>query len=229
MVSDQTETRKLREEAGLTQQEAANECDIPLRTFQAYDRGDREPPASKMDHIRTVLGGQKAPRDLPSTVRKVRVHHAGAGPGQSASGDEEILLDERLFEGSGVDFDGHEFIRIRGSSMEPILSHGQIVYCERTSNVSGQDLYVYWRGDEDGYVVAIIDSLPDGGLRIEKRGPSGSVTEWKHLREHMYESEAGQRVRLKIWGRVLGSFGRPAQQIAAEESAARHAAIALKA
>jgi len=46
----------LRKNADLTQEEAAQECGIPLRTFADYDRGETEPPADRMDHIRNVLG-----------------------------------------------------------------------------------------------------------------------------------------------------------------------------
>jgi len=56
-----SEVRTLRKDADLTQEEAAQECGIPLRTFADYDRGETEPPADRMDHIRNVLG--ESPRE----------------------------------------------------------------------------------------------------------------------------------------------------------------------
>lgn len=224
-----TEVRKLRKEAGLTQSEAAKETGIPQRTFEAYDRGDTEPPSDRMDHIRNVLSENhgSTDSDLPDHVRRVRVRHAGAGPGRSAEGEDRIILDKRLFAGSGVDFDDHVFLRIQGSSMEPILSHGQIVYCEEVGQVVGQDIYVYWRGDEQGHVVALISKI-EGGFRIEKRGPSREVTRWQHEEGDSYKSEHGDRAQIEIVARVLGAFSRPARELAARQEAAISAATALR-
>jgi len=227
-----TEVRRLRERADLTQEEAASETGIPLRTFQGYDRGETEPPTDRMDHIRNVLGEAAGESERPASfysehVRPVRVQHAGGGPGQAPDAEEEILLDERLFAGSGIDFDDHVFIRIKGNSMGEVLSHGQIVFAEPTCEVVGQDIYVYWRGDEEGNVVAIIDRVP-GGLRIEKRGPTRSVTEWKHVGGDLYENERGRQTAIQIKARVLGAFSRPAKELAERQASAISAATALQ-
>lgn len=225
-----TEVKRLREQTGLTQEGAAARLNMKKSTFASYEQGRRTPDYKTMDRIRKVLGGKDtspAATEASPHVRRVQVQHAGAGPGQAEEAEEEIVLDERLFKGSGVDFDCHLFVRVAGSSMEPVLSHGQIVAAERTDHVKGQDIYVYWRDDENSYVLAIVQSTPNG-LEVEKRGPDPSRTEWTHEREDMYRSEDGDTARIKIVGRVLGSFGRPARQIAAQNEAARHAALALK-
>jgi len=224
------EIKSLRKDADLTQREAADLLNINKNTLASYEQGRRKPSYDVMDKIRRVLGsGDTAPTGsgMPDHARRVRLRHAGAGPGRSTDATEEVILDERLFAGSGIDFDDHEFIRVKGSSMEPILSHGQVVFVEPVDRVQGSDIYVYWRGDERGYVVAIIENTR-AGLHIEKRGPSPTSTEWEHQKGDLYESENGEQVRLSIWGRVLGSFGRPAQQIAAQNEAARHAALAMQ-
>lgn len=63
----------LRKNADLTQEEAAQECGIPLRTFADYDRGETEPPADRMDHIRNVLSDteeNEGRRSLSSATSK---------------------------------------------------------------------------------------------------------------------------------------------------------------
>jgi len=225
-----SEIRDLREAADLTQEEAAEKVGVKATTFGAWERGDRTPNYKQMDKIRRVLGtGDTAPSGapLPSHVRRVRVQHAGGGPGQAPDADEEILLDERLFAGSGIDFDDHVFIRVKGNSMGEVLSHGQIVFAEPTTEVVGQDIYVYWRGDEAGNVVAIIDRVP-GGLRIEKRGPTRSVTEWAHVDGDLYEDERGRQTEIRIKARVLGAFSRPAKELAERQASAISAATALQ-
>jgi len=224
------EIKQLREQSGLTQKEAADRLNMNDRTFGAYVRGERTPDYKTMDRIRRVLGtGETTPAGapLPEHVRRVRIQHAGGGPGQAPDAEEEILLDERLFAGSGIDFDDHVFIRIKGNSMGEVLSHGQIVFAEPTCEVVGQDIYVYWRGDEEGNVVAIIDRVP-GGLRIEKRGPTRSVTEWKHVGGDLYENERGRQTAIQIKARVLGAFSRPAKELAERQASAISAATALQ-
>jgi len=224
------EIKKLREQSGLTQKEAAEKVGINDRTFGSYERGERTPDYKTMDRIRRVLGDGTRPakrEGLPDHVRRVRVDHVGAGPGQTTEGSDTILLDERLFAGSGIDFDGHFFMRVQGSSMAEVISHGQIVVCEPADEVVGQDIYVYWRGDEAGNVVAIMDRTPDG-LRIEKRGPTRSVTDWTHRGDGLYEAPDGRQTKIQIQGRVLGCFSRPANELAERQAAAISAATALQ-
>jgi len=224
------EIKQLREESGLTQKEAADCLNMNDRTFGAYERGERTPDYKTMDKIRRVLGSGKATpagAALSEHVRRVRVQHAGGGPGQAPDAEEQIILDERLFSGSGIDFDDHVFIRVKGNSMGEILPHGQIVFAEPTTQVVGQDIYVYWRGDEEGNVVAIIDRIP-GGLRIEKRGPTRSVTEWSHVEGDLYEDERGRQAEIRIKARVLGAFSRPAKELAERQASAISAATALQ-
>ena len=222
------EIRRLLEQSDYTtQKDAAKALNMKPRTFGAYVRGERMPDYKTMDRIRRKLGGEdsRSTLDIPKHVRRVRVQAAGAGPGQSPS--EEILLDERLFDGSGVDFDDHIFIRVQGSSMSAILSHGQLVFAERCDEVVGQDIYVYWRGDEKGNVVAIMDRTATG-LRIEKRGPTREVTRWTHQHGDTYQSETGETTEIRVQARVLGAFQRPADELAARNEAAVSAATALQ-
>lgn len=227
-----TEIRELRKKAGLTQEEAADKCNINPTTFGSYERGDRVPPYPTMDKIRRVLGdrwGAISSATSSDHIRTVNVLHAGAGPGQATSEEEEIVLDDRLFEGSGIDFDKHSFIRVQGSSMEPYLRHGQIVAVEPTERVLGQDIYVYWRSDEEGHVVSIVQNTPNG-IEIEKRGPQPSKVRWEHQEGEIFKSDEGT-VRIHVLGRVLVSFASPARQISSVNEASRlgaQAAISVK-
>ena len=58
-----SEVRTLRKDADLTQEEAAQECGIPVRTFADSYRGAAEPPSDRMDHIRRVLSGRSPEAD----------------------------------------------------------------------------------------------------------------------------------------------------------------------
>jgi len=225
-----SEIRKLRKAAGLTQEGAANRIGVNTTTFGAWERGDRTPDYKMMDKIRRVLGSSndQGVASYPDHVRHVSVHHAGGGPGRTEDGDETLVLDTRLFAGSGIDFDNHILVRVQGSSMAEVISHGQIVFCEPVDKVEGQDIYVYWRGEDLGNVIAIMDTLPGGGLRIEKRGPSRTVTDWQHKKNDIYEAPDGRTSKINVWARVLGAFSRPADELAARQSAAISAATAMQ-
>lgn len=226
-----TEVRRLRRQSGLNQKEAASELGMPLRTFRAYDRGEREPPAGKMDHIRNVLGNGSGRRSFSlseadeANIRRVTVRPAGAGPGKSTGGKEEIVLDRRLLDGSSIDVEGHEFVRVVGSSMEPVLTHGQIVLVEPCSKVHGDDVYVYWSSAEEGHIVALLSKTGDG-IEVQKYGPKPRTIEYKHLDNHSYEDQNGCQLELHLVGRVLGAIGRPSRTIAQVNEAARHASLA---
>lgn len=227
-VGDMNEIQQLYQQSKFsTQKEAAKVLNMKARTFGAYVRGERIPDYKAMDRMRRVLGGdgKSVALKVPEHVRRIKLQSAGAGPENSKN--EEIMVDERLFQGSGVGFDDHIFIRVQGSSMSAILSHGQIVFAEPCDEVVGQDIYVYWCGDEGGNVVAIMNRTPRG-LRIEKRGPTREVTYWTHKEENWYESESGHTTKIMVQARVLGSFSRPADELAARNEAAVSAATALR-
>lgn len=238
------ELKKLREQEGLTQEEAAERIEVSLSRLQSWEQGRHTPPADKMDQARATFGSSPSPSGPEANAGEISYSHengsyesgatktphveerkvrpAGAGPGRSVEGAESIMLDTRLLEGSGISLDRHEFVRVIGSSMEPFLSHGQIVLIEPTTTVHGEDLYVYWNDMDEGHVVAMMSSTPNG-LCVEKRGHAPSTRRYDYLDGHQYENEDGVVVELCVVGRVVGSVGRPAQAIAQANEAARHA------
>lgn len=225
--------KELKELRGdLTQEKAAKKIGVSLSRLQSWEQGRHTPPADKMDKARAILGGRSRVRgqvdahqgDMGANIEHRTVRPAGAGPGQSVSGEESIVLDKRLLEGSGIDLNEHEFVRVVGSSMEPFLSHGQLVLVEPTSRVHGEDLYVYWNDMDEGHVVAMVSSTPRG-LKVEKRGHDPKTMTYARTEDHLYEDEEGRAVQIYIVGRVVGSVGRPAQHIAQAEEAARHARL----
>lgn len=56
----------LRQEQGLTQEEAAVKAGVPLRSWQSYERGETEPRASRAAEIRQRFGvnGDKSPATI---------------------------------------------------------------------------------------------------------------------------------------------------------------------
>jgi len=222
------ELKRLRDRCGLTQEEAAEKTGFNLGTWRSWEQGRHKPSSEKMDRVRRMLDdanfqGRESNGADNRHVERVRVRPVGAGVGKSTAGEEEVVLDTRLLNGSGIGASEYEFVRVVGSSMEPVLTHNQIVLMEPTSRVTGDDLYVYWSDMDDGHVVALISPTKEG-LKIEKRGVSPGVNAYTHQTDHSYEDESGRVVEIRIVGRVIGSIGRPAQAIAQANEAARHAA-----
>lgn len=56
--------RPARKRLGLSQKAAAKAVGLPLRTFQAYERGENDPPADRAAAIADALG-MDAPTELP--------------------------------------------------------------------------------------------------------------------------------------------------------------------
>lgn len=156
-----TETRRLREEAGMTQEEAAEACDIPLRTFQSYDRGDREPPASKMDHMRNVLGTTSRKTSKTSNIisqnssqiQVVPEIEAGAGEEMQVVNDGLKMPARWIRQVYSVNPEAVCIMRVRGDSMVDTLHPGQRVVASRHNGEALQDGVVYGLRNDHGFTV----------------------------------------------------------------------------
>jgi len=232
-----SEIKDLRKQAGLTQKEAAERLNINSRTFGAYERGERTPDYKTMDKIRRVLGGGDGAHvpvknvkggkvTSQNHIRIVEIYHVGAGPARDQEKD-EIVLDDRLFRGAGVDFKRDKLIQVHGSSMEPHLSDGQLVFFRPVERVRGDDLYVYWSSLESGHTVGILSNEPGDALQVKKLGVNPETRVYDHLEATTYEREDGCTVEIDVVGRVKSAVGSPAQQIAQINEAARSAATAI--
>jgi transcriptional regulator with XRE-family HTH domain len=225
----QNEIRELRDRAGLTQREAAEECGLKLNTYGSYERGERTPDYKTMDHIRDVLGKLAGEPQIIAgreEVDVVTVTPVTAGLGRNAdAGEEELVLDRRFLVGTDIDMTRTDFVRVVGSGIEPLLTHRQIALVEETSSVAGDDLYVFSSSLEEAPSIAIL-SKQNGTLEIETRGVRPTTQTWEHLEGHVYENEeTGQTCKLQIEGRVVAALGRPAREIARVNEAARHARL----
>jgi len=222
------ELRELRHRAGLTQKEAAEELGLKLNTYGSYERGERTPDYNTMDHIRETLGELAGtPRNIAGReeVDVVSVTPVSAGLGVDAPlDDEEFVLDRRFLAGLDIDLSRYHLHRVVGSGVEPILSHRQIVIVEETDRVTGDDIYVYSCSLEEAHSIAIL-SNHIGAIQIETRGVRPSVERWEHVEGDHYESGQGRTCKLKILGRVVAAFLRPARKIAQANEAARIARV----
>jgi transcriptional regulator with XRE-family HTH domain len=232
-----SEIKELREQAGLTQKEAAEKLNINSRTFGAYERQERTPDFRTMDKIRRVLGRGDGTHATPPTVtgasansqdhiRIVEILHVGAGPVRNEEHD-EIVLDDRLFKGVEIDFDRVKLIRVHGSSMEPHLSDGQLVFFRPVERVRGDDLYVYWSSLESEHTVGILSNEPGNALQLKKLGVNPQTRVYEHREGTTYERADGRTIEIDVVGRVKSAVVSPVKQIAQINEAARSAANAI--
>jgi len=217
-----SEIKKLRQSAGLTQSEAADRLDMNENTFGSYERGERTPTYKQMDKIRAVLGEAAGRPQVAQNehLRTVQVHAASAGRGGSPDETTEMVLDERFLEGTGISVDSHEWVRLVGSGLEPLLSHTQVVAIDPCERVLGDDIYVYHCEGADSYVVAILSNVR-GGLQIETKGPSPDTTLLEHLGDGRYRDPEGRESTIEILGRVVGATLNPSRVLSKRNEAAR--------
>jgi len=152
-VSNKTETRKLRQDADLTQKEAANACDIPLRTFQAYDRGDREPPASKMDHIRSVLGTEKGQVASVSQNDNIGGRHIRQYPVADSDDSPTVTIDERIIDLDGDMPESAQAHRVNSRWMGPWMD-AELALVQPKDYIDGPGRYcVRWASGDDKVIL----------------------------------------------------------------------------
>lgn len=217
-----SEIRELREAAGLTQSEAAELLDMNENTFGSYERGERTPTYKKMDKIREVLGEAAGKPQLAQNdhLRTVQVHSASAGRGWSPHETVEMILDERFLEGTEMSIETHKWVRLVGSGLEPLLSHGQIVGVDPCERVLGTDIYLFHCSHSDSYVVAILANVR-GGLQVETKGPSPDSALLEHLGDGRYRDPDGRESTIEILGRVVAATLNPAKVLSQMNEAAR--------
>jgi transcriptional regulator with XRE-family HTH domain len=140
-----SEVRTLRKNADLTQEEAAQECGIPLRTFADYDRGETEPPADRMDHIRNVLG-------KPSTRTK-RIEKKSRS---SVSSREEMTIQRDIVSTeTGAKPENLAVVPVSGDSMADRITAGDrvvVVRHEDGQSIIEGAVYV-WRSSRRGIIL----------------------------------------------------------------------------
>jgi len=209
-----SDIRELREEADLTQKEAAERLGLPVTTFGAYERGERSPTYEEGLRLREELAEAAGVSlgDSPHVVT-IEMPPVAAGRGGGASGERvEAQIDERLFQGTEVSAES-DFYHLQGSGLEPLLSHGQAIGVDPCDRVLGDDLYVWWCSEGEGYVAGLLSSVR-GGLQLETKGPNPSSTFLRHLGESRYRTPGGEESTIDIQGRVVGATMNPSRVLA---------------
>lgn len=209
-----SDIRELREKADLTQKEAAERLGIPVTTFGAYERGERSPSYEEGVRLREELAEAAGVSlgDSPHVVT-IQMPPVAAGRGGAGSGERvEVQIDERLFEGTEISAES-DFYHLQGSGLEPLLSHGQAIGVDPCARVLGDDLYVWWCSEGEGYVAGLLSSVR-GGLQLETKGPNPTSTFLRHLGESRYRTPEGEESTIEIQGRVVGATMNPSRVLA---------------
>lgn len=168
---DHSEITQLREQAGLTQKEAADKLDMKTRTFGSYERGERTPDYKTMDRIRQVLGNSAEPSPTPPHDRR-----AYEIPVPHPVGDRETLVvdrreAERRYGNALGKVRAH---RIRSSSMERVASRGAWVEYLIDTDYQGPGMYLVSLTGERPWP-AYVRKFSHVELEIEKTGKEAPI------------------------------------------------------
>jgi len=209
-----SDIRELREKADLTQKEAAERLGLPVTTFGAYERGQRSPSYEEGVRLREELA-EAAGVSLGHSPHVVTIEMplVAAGRRGGDSGEPiEVQIDERLFQGTEIGSES-DFYHLQGSGLEPLLSHGQAIAVDPCERVLGDDLYVWWCSEGEGYVAGLLSSVR-GGLQLETKGPNPTSTFLRHFGEGRYRTPEGEESTIEIQGRVIGATMNPSRVLA---------------
>ena len=201
-----TEVRRLRRQSGLNQKEAADELDMPVRTFRAYDRGEREPPASKMDHIRSVLGQDERPVDKDT----YNTHTNGSLVKQyptSDSGTPTVTIDTRLIDTDGDVPDRSEATAhyVQTYMMGVWMKDGWVL-ARNTSQIEGAGRFVVlWAGGKEKQVIEAM-RYDDESVMVTYHHEGRKERFWQvesDGRATIFEREDGSQITVEVLGRVI--------------------------
>lgn len=141
-MANENELRQLRKQANLTQKEAAEKLDIPVRTYRAYEREERKAPYDKMDHIREVLGDEANKKELPSTISSDQHVHEVPVP-HPVEGRDTLVVDRHEAERRyGEALDRVRAHRVRSSSMAGVVDRGALIEYISGVDYQGPGMYL---------------------------------------------------------------------------------------
>jgi len=148
-----SKVRQLRKDAGLTQEQAAQECDIPLRTFADYDRGETVPPSDRMQHIRRVLGGEEREVASVSQNDNLSERHVKQYPVAESDDTPTVTIDERVIDVRGGMPKNAEAHRVNDRWMGPWME-ADLALIEPKAFIDGPGRYcVRWADGKDKVVL----------------------------------------------------------------------------
>jgi repressor LexA len=138
-----------RKGAVLTQAEVADCLGIRRQTYSAYERGVSTPDANTVATLARLFGvgvGELVAGEASTNMIKVPVcGNVAAGIPIDAIEDVEEYVDVDASLGKGATLIG---LRVKGRSMEPRFSNGDIVIIRCQSSVDNGDIAVVLVGDE---------------------------------------------------------------------------------
>jgi phage repressor protein C with HTH and peptisase S24 domain len=160
------ELKDLRYDQDLTQEQAAEMCDVSVGTWQSWEQGRHTPNAAKLDYVRSTLDARnksakkhvQKDRESQTTLPLLSVS-AEAGSScnlwQTAirsymSVDRSVISTE-----TGADPDRLAVVPVSGNSMEPTISAGdRVVVVRRGREPSIIEGCVYiWRSSRRGVIL----------------------------------------------------------------------------
>jgi transcriptional regulator with XRE-family HTH domain len=194
---------KLREEAGMTQQQAAEATGIPLSTFQNYDQGRTEPPADRMRLIRRVLGGGE--KSLASASQNGNTKYISKYPVVDSDDSPTVTVDERIANADGGMPEDAEAHHINNRWMGPWMS-ADLVIVQPKSYIDGPGRYcVRWAGGEDKIVLEAWRHSNDQ-IAIRTHAPEQTSTLTEVEREGdsvLFARPDGSDLHIKVIGIVV--------------------------
>lgn len=161
--------RKLRIAKGLQQKELAPLLNIKISTYCQYETGKRQPDYDTLKKIADYfevstdyLIGREEPKEKSKGVRIPVLGHVAAGIPIEAIEDildyEEITEDEARM--------GEYFaLKIKGHSMEPTISNGDVVIVIRQSTIENGEIAIVFVDGEEA-TCKKIKKTPDGVMLI---------------------------------------------------------------
>jgi transcriptional regulator with XRE-family HTH domain len=182
-----SEIKELRDQTNLTQQEAAEACDINPTTFGAYERGDRTPDFRTMDKIRRVLGDGKEEQryvsrtsdDLDSGEDLQVVPTVEIDDSVQVVNETLQLPTEWIRQQYEVEPSRFCVLRVYGTAMHPTLLPGQRVYAIRHQGEDLRDGAIYAMKSESGAKVRRIETTrTEDGPAIFVRSDNDSFTDY---------------------------------------------------
>lgn len=140
--------KKLRQQMGLTQNELAKRVSVSPSTIAMYERGDREPNSDVVVRLTDVFGVE-VNEIYGKPPKKIKIPVLGyVAAGIPIEAVEEVLDYEEL--SPQMVRDGAEYfaLKIKGHSMEPKISEGDVVIVRKQEDCdSGQIVIVCVNGD----------------------------------------------------------------------------------
>jgi len=200
-----TEVRRLRERADLTQEEAAGETGIPLRTFQGYDRGETEPPTDRMDHIRRVLGGAEKKVASVSQNDHIESSHIKKYPVAGTGDTPTVTIDDRVIDVRGGMPQNAKAHRVNDRWMGPWLDV-DLVLVEPKAFIDGPGRYcVRWADGEDKVVLeAWRHSNDEVAIRTHAPENTSILTEVERNADNvLFARPDGSELHVEVIGLVV--------------------------